>query len=119
MLPTFAFGVSAVGFDGAVRTHNPRDFHSYESAISNGIPPAKIEILTEDELLLERLALGLRTIWGVAWKDFPEDIRETMKERSELIKNEYPELFRELNSRISLTGKGMNLLHSIVLKLVE
>jgi len=119
MLPTFAFGVSAVGFDGAVRTHNPRDFHSYESAISNGIPPAKIEILTEDELLLERLALGLRTIWGVAWKDFPEGIRETMKERSELIKNEYPELFRELNSRISLTGKGMNLLHSIVLKLVE
>ena len=119
MVPTFAFGVSAVAFDGSIRTHNPRDFHSYASAIENGILPAILELVTKDELLFERLALGLRTIWGVAWEDFPEGVKKTMKERAESLKDDYPELIRELNSRLSLTGKGMNVLHRIVLELAE
>lgn len=115
MAPFWGFGVSAAGFDGRVRTYNPKNFEEYRKRILAGIPSFSCETLSEGDYLLEKLALGLRTIWGVRLSEFPRGFAHKLSKRAEEMSKELPHLFSSSqNGRISLTGEGMNVMHSVV-----
>ena len=68
--PYLGLGPAAHSFDGEKRWWNIDSVPDYCSLISSGsLPVAGSEILTPDQLRLERLMLGLRTSRGVARED--------------------------------------------------
>ena len=63
-------GPSAHSFDGRRRWWNVRDWTAYERRIASGnLPIADHEVLSEDQLRLERVYLGLRDQEGVDAED--------------------------------------------------
>ncbi len=120
MAPFFGFGVSAAGFDRSVRTYNPRNFEDYAKSLLAGCPAFRADVLSEEDSLIEKLALGLRTIWGVKLSEFPTDFAETIRRRAMVLASEFPGLFSAYqNGAVSLTGAGMNVLHTIVSELAK
>jgi len=63
--PYLGLGPSAHSFDGAKRWWNPRDLDSYCAVISSETRPSSEELLSRDDLDLEKLMLGFRTIDGI------------------------------------------------------
>lgn len=64
--PYLGLGPSAHSFDGRRRWWNDPSVGEYIAALDAGVdPPGGMEILTDGQLLLERLMLGLRTSDGV------------------------------------------------------
>jgi len=65
-IPYLGLGPSAHSFDGKKRWWNVRSIKKYCSAIEKGRPPVEgCENLTEEELWIETLSLGLRTSAGI------------------------------------------------------
>jgi oxygen-independent coproporphyrinogen-3 oxidase len=65
-VPYLGLGPSAHSFDGRTRSWNERSFFAWEKRILAGeVPLSGSERLEEEDLLLERLMLGLRTRAGV------------------------------------------------------
>lgn len=63
--PYLGLGPSAHSFDGKKRWWNYRSVKKYCGSISNGEPPIEnFEVLTGEQEILEKLALGLRTSEG-------------------------------------------------------
>ena len=64
--PYLGLGPSAHSFDGRRRWWNAPSIEGYIAALeAGGEPPGGAELLTDAQLLLERLMLGLRTSDGV------------------------------------------------------
>jgi oxygen-independent coproporphyrinogen-3 oxidase len=69
--PFLGLGPSAHSFRDNQRWWNHRSLHQYLSAIDAGnLPVEETETLTMDQLRLEALYLGLRTIKGISLSDF-------------------------------------------------
>lgn len=65
--PVLGLGPGAHSFDGRCRWWNHADLDEYHEALQAGLRPAAgLEELTDEQMRLERLALGLRTADGVA-----------------------------------------------------
>ncbi len=65
-IPTLGLGPSAHSFDGKKRWWNVRSIKRYCAAVEKGRPPVEgWEDLTEEQLWLETLSLGLRTSTGI------------------------------------------------------
>jgi len=65
-IPTLGLGPSAHSFDGKKRWWNVRSIKKYCAAVEKGRPPVEgSEDLTDEQLKIESLALGLRTSAGV------------------------------------------------------
>lgn len=65
--PVLGLGPAAHSFDGRSRWANWADLYEYHEALSAGLRPVEsLEELTVEQVRLERLALGLRTVDGVA-----------------------------------------------------
>jgi oxygen-independent coproporphyrinogen-3 oxidase len=65
--PYLGLGPSAHSFDGVVRSWNLAHWAAYERLVTGGgNPTEESEILSGEQLLLERAYLGLRTVEGVA-----------------------------------------------------
>jgi len=63
--PYLGLGPSAHSFDGASRWWNMRSVRKYCEALGNGERPVEDrELLTEEQIMLETVSLGLRTRWG-------------------------------------------------------
>jgi oxygen-independent coproporphyrinogen III oxidase len=72
-VPYLGLGPSAHSFDGARRWWNHRTLERYCRALGKGEAPVEdSEVLTPDQIELERCYLGLRTRRGVALEDLPE-----------------------------------------------
>lgn len=66
-LPYLGLGPSAHSFDGKNRWSNVNSVESYcEEVLNNRTPVSDLELLSEKDLSLEALFLGLRTIKGVS-----------------------------------------------------
>lgn len=73
-VPYLGFGPSAHSFAGGMRWWNERKIRPWERRLRSGERPiAGHEILTTEQLQLERLMLGLRTADGVDFDDLPGD----------------------------------------------
>jgi oxygen-independent coproporphyrinogen-3 oxidase len=70
-VPYLGFGPAAHSFDGRRRWWNHRSFTTYRKDLAAGRPPvADSELLTEEQLRLEALFLGVRTRKGVDLEDY-------------------------------------------------
>ncbi len=64
--PYKGFGPAAHSFDGGGRSWNHRDVTRYIHLLGNGeLPVLEREVLTREQVLMERLMLGLRTFDGL------------------------------------------------------
>lgn len=79
-------GPSAHSYNGKTRSWNIANNLKYISSISKGILPSDVEVLTKIDRYNERIMTGLRTMWGVSFKqiekDFGEDYLVYLKNRS-------------------------------------
>lgn len=65
-VPYKGVGPAAHSFDGAGRSWNYRDVHRYIHALDSGrLPVMEKELLTREQVLMERVMLGLRTFDGM------------------------------------------------------
>ena len=69
-------GPSAHSYNGKTRSWNIANNLKYISAISKGMLPSEAEILSKTDRYNERIMTGLRTMWGVSFKQIEKDFGE-------------------------------------------
>ena len=69
-------GPSAHSYDGKTRSWNIANNLKYISSISKGMLPSEAEILSKTDRYNERIMTGLRTMWGVSFKQIEKDFGE-------------------------------------------
>lgn len=69
-------GPSAHSYNGKTRSWNIANNLKYISSISKGILPSDVEVLTKIDRYNERIMTGLRTVWGVSFKQIEKDFGE-------------------------------------------
>jgi oxygen-independent coproporphyrinogen-3 oxidase len=83
-VPYLGLGPSAHSFSGTRRWWNERKLGPYEERIENGERPiAGSEDLTREDLALEALMLGLRTVDGIDLREFRERYGIDLRKRNE------------------------------------
>ncbi len=83
-VPYLGLGPSAHSFSGTRRWWNERKLGPYEKRIDNGERPiAGSEELTREDLALEALMLGLRTVDGIDLSEFQERYGLDLRRRNE------------------------------------
>ena len=83
-VPYLGLGPSAHSFSGTHRWWNERKLEPYEKRIEKGERPvAGSEELTREDLALEALMLGLRTVDGIDLDDFLERYGVDLRKRNE------------------------------------
>ena len=102
-VPYLGLGPAAHSFDGATRWWNHRSVKQYCRALDDDSRPIEgSEVLTDEQLRLEKLYLGLRTCDGISLKDAcPGPMRKTT-----LSSLEHSGLIRLDNGRIFPTLEG-------------
>ena len=110
--PYLGLGPSAHGFNGYSRYYNVNSLSDYMSQLSNNeFPIDNIINLTKNELISERMIMGLRLIEGIdrdVFKDrFNCSIESIYHDEIRKLKNQG--LLTEDKNKIYLTKKGINL----------
>jgi len=111
------FGLGACSFDGAVRSQNQKSLMEYINALESGQTVTIFEErLTEDQVRLEIIMLGLRTTQGVCCAQmFDEFSQEEKARRVEHIKwLKQNNFMYEKNGHLLLTSKGLVVEHEII-----
>ncbi len=121
-LPYRGFGIGASSFDGANRLINEKNLGKYlQKALSK--PESTIsssETLTQEQILLETLMLGLRQRKGASLHDMLYFLKDQQRQQFcknvELLKEQ--SFIEEHEGVIRLTTKGMVLENEVILKLL-
>jgi oxygen-independent coproporphyrinogen-3 oxidase len=72
--PYLGLGPAAHSFDGSTRWWNYRSLERYCGALASGMRPVEgEELLSEEQIELEKLYLGLRTSRGIPLPDLPKE----------------------------------------------
>ena len=111
--PYLGFGPSAHSFSGSMREWNASNIDEYVSMISHGEKPVQdCEELSENDRLLERIALGLRTVKGIPLSIIKNslDIAEYLVKKG---------LARKEGNRFILLPEGMLLADEIAVKFIQ
>lgn len=110
------FGVGACSFEQPnIRMQNEKNIFNYIEKVEKGENPVSwTEQLTDDQLKLERMMLGLRQTHGIAWADLP--LARTSPVVHELIASGF---IQENEERLKLTPAGLAVENDIVLKLIN
>jgi len=115
-------GVGVHSFDGKRRSRNTGDFQTYFDFLDkNMLPVESRELLTESQLMIETLMLGLRQTQGIDLQDFTK--RFGKKETDEIIKkinsvNSEKTYFIMENDIVFLTDEGKTLLDELLIMLI-
>ncbi|MBA3752160.1 radical SAM family heme chaperone HemW [Candidatus Dependentiae bacterium] len=118
--PYKGFGLGACSFDGASRFQNEKNLLKYiKGAINNDNVIVFAEKLTENQIWLEQLMLGLRQIKGIALDDIVESL--SVKGKDSFYKRVYElesvHMVNCENGRIALTPHGLSVANEIIVKL--
>lgn len=114
-IPYLGLGPSAHSFNDGVRWWNVSDLSQYISLLNQGkSPKADEETLTPDQVLLERIQLGLRTAKGIE-KGFLEDVPDIEQKISLLKKQGF---VKESKGRLLPTKKGFLMADQLPLMLL-
>lgn len=121
-VPYRGFGLGACSFDGQSRVQNEQRLMSYiESLEANVMPEAYRECLTEQQVWLEMVMLGLRQRKGVALKEIVQSFTDVRKKRFmelvDLLVNEGMVEVRD--SVLSITVQGLPVAQEIMTKLTS
>ncbi|MCL2577597.1 MAG: radical SAM family heme chaperone HemW [Defluviitaleaceae bacterium] len=99
MKPYIGFGLGAHSFDGKTRWHNPEEMEEYLRGVRSGVGGAP---LTDEDILSEKIILGLRLTEGVIECEFAGAYEN---EIAKLIKDG---LLERKQNRLCLTARGMD-----------
>lgn len=118
--PYRGFGLGACSFNGTERFQNTKNLGKYIQHIESGQSVVDMsETLTESQIMLERLMLGLRQAHGVCVQDYLKTL--TSDKHSKFFENitllESAQLLSYRNGNIQLTPKGYALENEVTLKL--
>lgn len=123
--PYKGFGLGAASFTGTVRTTNVKNFLRYLAAHTGepdeqSSPFTEVETLTEQQVLLEALMLGLRTRTGVGLQrvvySLKDEQRAAFLAQVALLTQEG--LLEELEGVIRLTSRGMIVENEVIMRLI-
>lgn len=118
--PYKAFGLGACSFDGKKRTQNEKNLMQYiQKAGSADGPIVVCEPLTEQQVRLEKVMLGLRRAKGALWDDIVVDLDQN---RVHLLQSQVDTLVNEglmtCDKRVlRLTQKGLVVENQIIVRL--
>lgn len=118
--PYKAFGIGACEFDGIGRFQNQRNLMLYLEAIEKGESVTMYaESLNPEQLLLERLMLGLRRTKGVSFTELTQEqpplkIKELAERMAFLQENGF---IVAHDGKLSLTPKGLAVENDIIARL--
>lgn len=118
--PYKGFGLGACEFDGETRLQNQKNLNKYFEGIERGEDITIFsEILSAEQVYLEKVMLGLRRSQGVSYSELMENLSEqrqiSVKEKVALL--EESEFIVESDGRLMLTPKGLAVENDIVVKL--
>ncbi len=118
--PYKGFGLGACSFDGKQRTQNTKNLLKYFEEIRNtGISVLFTEDLSDKQVWLEQLMLGLRQRRGIVVADILEPLTE--KEKKEFSKKSQELLNARLVSasegKMMLTPAGLSVANEVIVKL--
>jgi oxygen-independent coproporphyrinogen-3 oxidase len=120
-VPYLGLGPSAHSFSGTRRWWNERKLKPYEARIDAGERPvAGSEELTRQDLALEALMLGLRTVEGIELDAFQECYGVDLRARVSLFEHSTArEFFLLEKKRLSLTLRGTAIADFLALNLSQ
>ena len=110
--PYLGIGPSAHGFNGTRRYYNLNNLSDYMKQLNNNkFPIDKIINLTQNELISERMIMGLRLIEGIDRVEFENRFNCSMDSifNKEILNLKNQGLLAEDENKIHLTKKGINL----------
>lgn len=118
--PYKAFGLGACSFDGSARFQNEKSLLAYLDRMSKGADPVSFsEELTEAQIRLERIMLGVRRADGVDMAIIFEGLdgsqAHEIRSRIELLESQ--ELLVKKEGRLLLTQAGLAIENAIVRQL--
>ncbi|MGM0445089.1 MAG: radical SAM family heme chaperone HemW [Bacillota bacterium] len=110
--PYLGLGPSAHGFNGHNRYYNFINLKEYIDQLKEEkLPVDSIIYLSQDELISERMIMGLRLLDGINKKDFENRFERSLNNvyKDVIIDLKKQGLLAEDNKKIYLTKKGLNL----------
>jgi oxygen-independent coproporphyrinogen-3 oxidase len=119
-VPYKAFGLGACGFDGVKRLQNEKNLMKYMHAVSQaGDCTMFVEELSEQQIHMERVMLGLRRSKGVTWdvinQGLPESKRAQIQSKVEEFKSKG--WMRDADGVLTLLPAGLALENEIIVQL--
>jgi oxygen-independent coproporphyrinogen-3 oxidase len=120
--PYQGFGVGACSFDGASRFQNTKNLFAYCDALEKGESIVDfVEYLSEDQIFLETVMLGLRQCAGLNREKIISQLAEPKKEAAcQMLKQLCDEGYlKENNKQVVLTPRGLAVEQEIVVRLLS
>ncbi len=118
--PYKGFGLGACSFDGTRRFQNEKSLMKYMEKIENDNDITVFaEKLTNEQIRLEKIMLGMRRPRGVLWNDMIQDLSsdKQLSVRKEIAYLKNNDLLKEGEGRLMLTPKGLVVENEIVSRL--
>ena len=119
-IPYKGFGLGACSFDGKVRSQNEKNLLNYMQGIKNNKNITVFaEQLSDKQVWLERLMLGLRQRAGIMLDEVITDLSEKAKKEFALKTEQLIEakLITNNDGRIALTPQGLSVANEIIVQL--
>jgi len=120
--PYKGFGLGACSFDGTIRTSNEKNLYRYIAQIKNQKPVVTFsETLTNEQVVMEKVMLGLRCRHGIAVEEITAHLsadakKQFRKKVSTLIKEN---LIAQQCDAIWLTPAGLVVENEVVTRLLQ
>ncbi len=118
--PYRGFGLGACSFDGVSRLQNEKNLMKYLESIENDTyQPIFTEIISQNQIYVEKIMLGLRRIKGVCWEEISADLSDDQKNKLKATINalEEKKLVSQNNGRLQLTPAGLVVENEIITRL--
>lgn len=118
--PYRGFGLGACSFDGVSRLQNEKNLMKYlESIEQDKYQPLFAETITQDQVFVEKIMLGLRRIKGVCWEEISNNLNNEQKEKLKTTIDILQEkkLITKNNGRLQLTPAGLVVENEIITRL--
>ncbi len=118
--PYKGFGVGACSFDGSYRFQNHKNLMKYMTALEQGTESTFFnELLSKEQIYLERVMLGLRKTKGILVNDLIDDLSSSQKEKvwhtiNWLVQEN---LINYYDGRIVLTTTGLAVQNEVIVRL--
>ncbi len=118
--PYLGIGSSAVSTIGSYRWENPRSIKKYMEMVRFKRIPDKVEKLSKEDQLKERLILSLRTVRGLSLREYKNMTGcDLLEEKKDLIFYLYKNDFIKIRKGyLSLSKKGMLVSNSILAEFI-
>lgn len=114
------FGLGACSFNGSVRFQNNKNLGKYIDQLASGVSPIESsELLTVQQIAMEKIMLGLRCQQGMGVVDYAKDLDHSQKTKffAALEELQRADLVEHTQGIIRLTPKGFALENEVAVRL--